>query len=547
MANMSNERPTDHSYGRLLFSHSPLNQRENSIRLIRLLSDLSPDGLVRCSIHHAKLSPGAADGATVINKLPRMNNEWATSDPIPYACLSYTWGGSANDTAVLIDGKILRVRKNLEMFLHVARTRLDYCYLWIDAICIDQASPAERDHQVQQMGTIFSKAKMLITWLGCARELEQLLGHLGPEHLETRWDACKRFYEREHHQTSVQSYVSFTSEIYTALPISTYLTQTDMLALYAKLVGHAYWRRAWVTQEIMLAKAIYVVAGHGVLDYPNLVQATRDFAHVHSESHFEQFVRLMLVQRDYFARKDVVTGRVLISDSWINNWGLVNILHHFEDRHCTVRRDMVYSVLSLSREAEQLKVNYQSPTSELLWQILNICKDSLCLCTIEVLVRALDKESFVSTEPRMQLRSPFVDVPMCGFQAEDMVSIARCPFCGSPVDIAESSRIGLIFCLLTACKDSDSHLYQEYVGCHYQWFVVSPRRNERKSLGEIGRDIGVTSDANSNNQYLLRLSLPALLKIVSGLQWGHTLKMQCGNLWPHKDRPNLPRLSIRPA
>jgi hypothetical protein len=38
--------------------------------------------------------------------------------------------------------------------------------LWIDALCIDQESIVERQHQVRQMGLIFSAAKAVASWLG---------------------------------------------------------------------------------------------------------------------------------------------------------------------------------------------------------------------------------------------------------------------------------------------------------------------------------------------------------------------------------------------
>ncbi|KAF2629076.1 HET-domain-containing protein, partial [Macroventuria anomochaeta] len=138
---MRNESSWNHAYGTSHFRHAPLDQKKDSLRLVKVLPDLSTDGLVECSIHHAVKST-------------------------PYICLSYTWGSSGNERAILISRKLLMVRRNLEAFLYVARTQLGYCFLWIDAICINQANAAERDHQVQRMGNIFAKAKMLITWLG---------------------------------------------------------------------------------------------------------------------------------------------------------------------------------------------------------------------------------------------------------------------------------------------------------------------------------------------------------------------------------------------
>lgn len=39
-------------------------------------------------------------------------------------------------------------------------------YLWIDAICINQATTLEKNHQVSMMGMIYSQAECVIVWLG---------------------------------------------------------------------------------------------------------------------------------------------------------------------------------------------------------------------------------------------------------------------------------------------------------------------------------------------------------------------------------------------
>ncbi|XPS78479.1 hypothetical protein M3J09_010490 [Ascochyta lentis] len=161
--------------GRSVYCHTPLDREKDSIRLIGILPELSNDGLVECSLHLIQLCPGAADGAIDPSK----------SLLIPYICLSYTWGSSNDEGPILIDGNILMVRQNLQTFLHIARIQLHYGLLWIDALCIDQANSAERDHQVQRMGIIFAKAKMVLTWLGGDPELERPLHLLGQGDITT--------------------------------------------------------------------------------------------------------------------------------------------------------------------------------------------------------------------------------------------------------------------------------------------------------------------------------------------------------------------------
>lgn len=49
--------------------------------------------------------------------------------------------------------------------------RDDY-YLCLDLICIQQDYIEEKNHQMQQMGTIYTKAKVVGIWLGDATQLK---------------------------------------------------------------------------------------------------------------------------------------------------------------------------------------------------------------------------------------------------------------------------------------------------------------------------------------------------------------------------------------
>lgn len=92
-----------------------------------------------------------------------------------YEALSYEWG-IVTDTSFLIsiDGTKVSVRENLWWALwylrHPSETRL----LWVDALCIDQENGEERNHQVSQMGQVYSKASRVIAWLGRASDQESV-------------------------------------------------------------------------------------------------------------------------------------------------------------------------------------------------------------------------------------------------------------------------------------------------------------------------------------------------------------------------------------
>ncbi|OAL05129.1 hypothetical protein IQ06DRAFT_242916, partial [Phaeosphaeriaceae sp. SRC1lsM3a] len=85
---------------------------------------------------------------------------------VQYQAVSYTWGDPPADHVIELNGTSFSVLRNLWAFLHQARANRVTGYLWIDAICIDQTTIAERNHQVGMMGDIYYSASNVIVWLG---------------------------------------------------------------------------------------------------------------------------------------------------------------------------------------------------------------------------------------------------------------------------------------------------------------------------------------------------------------------------------------------
>jgi hypothetical protein len=130
------------------YRHAPLDHTTASIRLIHLQPDLSKDGPVEYAI--SLDTTGAS-----------------------YTCLSYRWGAPEPNGVIRVDGKLFRVRQNLLDFLHIARQNKDATKVyWIDALCIDQSNVLERNHQIAQMGQIYSSAACVHVWLGARPDLE---------------------------------------------------------------------------------------------------------------------------------------------------------------------------------------------------------------------------------------------------------------------------------------------------------------------------------------------------------------------------------------
>jgi hypothetical protein len=82
-----------------------------------------------------------------------------------YEALSYTWGCSGSDVRIEVNGQGISVRANLAYALAALRSS-EVRVLWVDALCINQNDTEERNHQVGQMGEIYSQSQKVLVWLG---------------------------------------------------------------------------------------------------------------------------------------------------------------------------------------------------------------------------------------------------------------------------------------------------------------------------------------------------------------------------------------------
>ncbi|KAF4832289.1 Heterokaryon incompatibility protein 6, OR allele [Colletotrichum tropicale] len=101
----------------------------------------------------------------------------------PFIAISYTWGATVPLLPVVINGFKMRVRFNCWYALwqmrhhgHTSNTKL-----WIDSLCINQGDDAEKGHQVAMMGDIFSSASSVAASLGTGESLKNVREILASE------------------------------------------------------------------------------------------------------------------------------------------------------------------------------------------------------------------------------------------------------------------------------------------------------------------------------------------------------------------------------
>ena len=113
---------TQHPSNGSTSEHTLLNYITSPIRLVQILPELSPEGLIQCQISHTTVS--------------------VAHRHLSYRCLSYEWGEEHPEMPILINGSKFNVRRQLYDALVLQRSRMPISrhrrdLFWIDAPCID--------------------------------------------------------------------------------------------------------------------------------------------------------------------------------------------------------------------------------------------------------------------------------------------------------------------------------------------------------------------------------------------------------------------------
>jgi hypothetical protein len=96
----------------------------------------------------------------------------------PWHALSHVWGTAERNQEIVLNGKTFYTTSNLLAALKAVdtlqRRENSTLLIWIDAICINQGDVQEKAQQVPLMGRIFSKANIVLIWLGSLESGEQI-------------------------------------------------------------------------------------------------------------------------------------------------------------------------------------------------------------------------------------------------------------------------------------------------------------------------------------------------------------------------------------
>jgi Heterokaryon incompatibility protein (HET) len=269
-----------------IIRYAPLTPDRLIIRVLVLLPDKSPSGIVRCELKEVSLD----------------------EKPL-YEAISYCWGDPAMTRFIICNGSQLQVTVNLEAALRHLRCPETNRVLWADAICINQADPLERSRQVQIMRNIYEGAKGVLAWLGERTRSSQIALRLVDEFVEASLKSLK-----DSGQLTLRKLV--------ANGLSANRMKNGVAPL-KELLRRPWFHRLWVVQEVAVAGEVTIMCGQDETSWDCLVAVLTLLDEIgilttHNSLDFEKLGFPLLINdaRSRYQRashKDSLTGSPLLT------------------------------------------------------------------------------------------------------------------------------------------------------------------------------------------------------------------------------------------
>ncbi|KAI0444708.1 HET-domain-containing protein [Xylaria telfairii] len=283
---------------------------------------------------------GAEDGVRLIALYPATNDEDPLSCSIiqcrrseqiaEYSAISYAWGDPefSRNLEIRCDGdtSYMRITFNVDCLLRRLRAFHVTEYLWIDAICLNQADEGEKAQQIPVMGRIFGEAKVVHIWLG-------------PEdHMTAKVFA---FFKEAGLLPKVEK-----REM--ANLMGKILGGLDGLRAFGDFADRPWFSRRWVIQEACLARKATVHCGTHSTPLPSIVLAATRFQTLDISDYP---IRVMTYLR-------TPTTELTI----------LELLWNFHEARCLERKDRIAALLGLIPDGHRFHLSYTSHWTEVYKQ-----------------------------------------------------------------------------------------------------------------------------------------------------------------------------------
>ncbi|KAI4862267.1 heterokaryon incompatibility protein-domain-containing protein [Hypoxylon rubiginosum] len=195
-------------------------------------------------------------------KNPSAQYDIILENQIKYEALSWCWGEEEEEFAIIIEQNDQpykrRIKRDLALALKYLRKTNESRTVWIDSICINQKDDNERNHQVQMMSRIYTRAEQVCIWLGEGTEESNV---------------AIRFIKQE--VMELNNFDSICSD-------KKYAHKWQALMM---LMQRPWFSRRWMVQEISLARKAKIYCGPDKISWDDFAVAVELFVEVETATH----------------------------------------------------------------------------------------------------------------------------------------------------------------------------------------------------------------------------------------------------------------------
>jgi len=227
------------------------------------------------------ISPGVGEDNPIYGALKTMHLDRITKSKLKYQALSYAWGtDKPADVIFLQDISIPRprpgqhpetdmsliaqqskphpflVRSNLHSALRRLRSETKDVWVWIDAICINQADDGEKNHQLPKMPAVYGNAWNVTIWIG---------DFVDGDDAELALDILPSLLHLRHLDALLGDGLGGSG--------SSGKQSLRSVVAFAKLLCRPWFCRRWVIQEVAYARRLSIRCGDRILSWIDFADA----------------------------------------------------------------------------------------------------------------------------------------------------------------------------------------------------------------------------------------------------------------------------------
>ena len=262
-----------------------------------------------------------------------------------YNALSYVWGEQKDTREIHIEGRQLRIGQNLDAALRHLRRKDRPVRLWVDAICIDQASVIERNHQVQQMRTIYSSASETIIYLGDL---------IGGNTERSAWNFLER---------NATWAMNGNRDADLDLPAKREEMMNfrgELADVEIEVLERPWFKRLWVFQEVVVSRSLSIQCGGRRISWDDFCKALLLSPRYHDRYGFSlRLLKKVGIVRDMFQTRcsyQELQGRGHILPHWRfevqgykeNTLHVLDLLQKARTLEASDPRDKIFGLLGIS-------------------------------------------------------------------------------------------------------------------------------------------------------------------------------------------------------